>query len=78
MNYLIDNLPNFCPDCGKAHSNEWAAANASDFSAGASLSCTCGAMFQFMPVVQLIKASRLNPSGDLYRYAEPHTLTPGG
>lgn len=70
MLYLTDTLPKFCPNCGKKHSADWADANEGDFSAGASLQCACGALFQFVPSEQMVEASKLNQYGDLHRYAK--------
>jgi len=69
MIYLTDTLPNACPACGKQHSENWKDANAEDFYAGASGRCDCGAMYQYVDTAKIREAARLNPSGDLHRYA---------
>lgn len=69
MIYLTDTLPNACPGCGKSHAKAWKDANIGDFEAGASLQCDCGAMCQYVPTPQIIEAAKLNPHGDLHRYA---------
>lgn len=67
MIFLTDEMPNFCPGCGKEHKTDSYAA--SDFNAGASSQCKCGAMWQYVPTAQLVEASRLHSNGDLHRYA---------
>lgn len=69
MIFLTDTLPSACPSCGKQHSAKWKDVNHDDFYAGASGECDCGAKYQFVPAEQLVEASKLNPSGDLHRYA---------
>jgi hypothetical protein len=69
MIYLIDEQPNYCPNCGKAHAREDKRNAAPDFYAGASSQCACGTMFQFIEHDTLVGASRLHPGGDLFRYA---------
>jgi hypothetical protein len=69
MIYLTDTLPSACPACGKQHTEQWKSANHDDFYAGASGECDCGAKYQHLPMPQLVEASKLNPYGDLHRYA---------
>ncbi|MGP8431942.1 hypothetical protein ACT2FY_00325 [Paraburkholderia fungorum] len=63
MIYLASEYPRFCPACGKEQSDS------SDFFAGASAQCNCGAMYQYVESKTLVEASQLNKSGDLHRYA---------
>lgn len=68
MVYLIDEQPNYCPSCGKTHTREQKRHAAPDFYAGASESCECGTMYQYVERDNLVGASRLHPGGDLFRY----------
>lgn len=68
MIFLSDVLPNFCPVCGesKAENLAWEDANQAPFMAGESISCACGAHYQYVPRVALLAAGR--PWGDLHHY----------
>ncbi|WP_413460720.1 hypothetical protein [Herbaspirillum huttiense] len=68
MFYLIDEIPNFCPSCGKEHSAEMKRNASADFFAGASSQCNCGVMYQHVESRVLAEASKLNKAGDLHRY----------
>lgn len=69
MIFLTDEMPNFCPSCGKEHSAEMKRSASNDFFAGASSQCNCGVMYQYVERHALVEASKLNNAGDLHRYA---------
>lgn len=68
MIFLSDVLPQYCPMCGepKAENLAWEEANYGPFFEGASISCACGAHFQYVPRVALLAAGK--PWGDLHHY----------
>lgn len=67
MIFLTDSIPSFYPGCGKAHATNTHASG--DFFAGASSQCKCGVMWQYVQTRELVDASKMNPAGDLHRYA---------
>jgi len=67
MIFLTDEMPSFCPSCGKEHKTDSYAS--SDFHAGASSQCKCGAMWQYVTTNKLIDTAQTTPNGDLHRYA---------
>ncbi|MCB6185218.1 hypothetical protein LIN78_16855 [Leeia sp. TBRC 13508] len=68
MIYLLNTMPNYCPNCGKHHNQVWMDENRRDFYRSVSMGCTCGALFQFTPTADILELSQLH--GDLHRYVE--------
>ncbi len=70
MIFLSDVLPNYCPMCGqpKAENLAWEDANHTPFFAGESISCSCGAHYQYVPRDALLAAGA--PWGDLHHYVK--------
>lgn len=69
MLFLSDVLPRFCPMCGepKGDNLAWEDANAAPFAHGESITCDCGAQYQYVPRAAILEASK--PWGDLHHYA---------
>lgn len=65
MIFLTDSWPTFCPKCGE--STKPSPSTLSDFHAGASHSCNCGAQWQHVPTLNLVMTSKA--FGDLSMYA---------
>lgn len=70
MIFLSDVLPHYCPMCAepKAENLAWEDANYAPFMAGESISCICGAHYQYVPRAALIEAGK--PWGDLHHYVK--------
>ena len=64
MIYIIDQPPNFCPQCGKDLRPNWKDQfNRADFHAHAAHTCKCGAHFQKVTTALILNAA--DEEGDL-------------
>lgn len=73
MIYLCDEPPRLCPACGKLYT--WTGTGQrSDFLAGASQRCACGAQFQYLDSRHMADAAAMQPGGDLPGYLDQQGL----
>ena len=70
MIYLINQWPTHCPNCGNAKALPQDIHARSDFFAGCSHSCKCGAKWQYVETAKLIEATRA--TGDMWQYARDY------
>lgn len=68
MNYIIDEPPNYCPQCGDEIKKNWEdPLNRNDFHAHASHTCQCGAHFQKVTTFHILEAADIE--GDMKQNA---------
>jgi hypothetical protein len=68
MIFLTDQWPTYCPKCGTSRGELRDAYTRSDFFAGCSHSCECGAKWQYVETSKLIEATKA--TGDMWRYVD--------
>lgn len=66
MIYIVNQLPKHCPNCGTELNIT--GYNRSDFFAGASFRCNCGAQYQYAPTDHILEAA--DKTGDMKNYCE--------
>jgi hypothetical protein len=66
MIYIIDQPPNYCPQCARDLRPLWKTGNRSDFHAHASFSCPCGAQYQKVTTALILNAA--DEEGDLKQH----------
>jgi len=69
MIFLINEWPAHCPKCGEERGTPRDVHARSDFFAGCSHSCKCGAKWQFVETATLVETTKAT-GGDLHQYVD--------